>query len=270
MLHQRHMLVRRGMEHDIRAEAAEHLLQLFSVAHRGDLYIQIERDRTVEQLLLDVVGVVFIDIKDDDLLGVVMRHLPAQLGADGAAAARDEADLILDEGGHIGIVEHDRRPAQQIFKGDARRLLQERLVEHHFMDIGQCPDLAARLKAVGKDLLAAFDGAGGNGKQDGLDLVQPHQLADTVHRAADRNALDAAGDLVRVIVNDADGAVLAALRPQHFPDEHLAGLPAADDHGVFLRHMLVMRGKIVEIQIQQPRPDDGAGRDKKFHGAVKR
>ena len=42
-----------------------------------------------EKLLLDVIGIVFIDVEDDELLRLILGDLPAEFTADGTAAARD-------------------------------------------------------------------------------------------------------------------------------------------------------------------------------------
>ena len=71
-----------------------------------------------EKLLLDVIGVVFIDVEDDEMLRVMGRDLPAELRADGAAAARDEDDLAGELVEDFIHVDFDGLPSEQVFDFD--------------------------------------------------------------------------------------------------------------------------------------------------------
>ena len=99
VLHQRHMFMRRCMEHHVRLIAREQAVHLFGIAHRGDAYIQLERTAVAAlQLLLDGIGAVFINIQNDEPLWPAGRDLAAQLRTDGTAAARHHHDLTGDKG----------------------------------------------------------------------------------------------------------------------------------------------------------------------------
>ena len=50
-----------------------------------------------EQLILHVIGVVFVNIEDNELFGVEQGDLPAQLRANGTAAAGNQARFSLPD-----------------------------------------------------------------------------------------------------------------------------------------------------------------------------
>ena len=77
-LHERDMLVRGGVEHDLGTVALHQAHESRAVADRADLDREV-KVRTVSefQLLLNVVGVILIDVEDDELLGGIFRDLAA-------------------------------------------------------------------------------------------------------------------------------------------------------------------------------------------------
>ena len=80
------MLVGRRMVHDVGAVFFKHRLDPVGVPDGADEHHQVQVRILLLQLQLDVVGVVFVDIKDDQLLRVMACHLAAQLASDGAAS----------------------------------------------------------------------------------------------------------------------------------------------------------------------------------------
>ena len=88
-LHQRNVLVCRCMEHHRGVIGIKNLVQTLFIPDRADQH----RDRDIAAVLLlqfhqQLVGAVFVDIKDEQLAGLKAHDLTAQLTADGAAAAR--------------------------------------------------------------------------------------------------------------------------------------------------------------------------------------
>ena len=65
------------MIHDIRSICLENAVNTLFVTHRCDQYHQIQLRILADQLLLDVISIIFIDIQDDQLL----RMMGCQLSA---------------------------------------------------------------------------------------------------------------------------------------------------------------------------------------------
>ena len=88
------MLVSGGVEHDLGTVVVEYAIHAGHVPYRGDLHAEIQRVPVfTDQLLLDAVGVVLVDIQYDESGGAEGGDLTAQLGANGAAAARNQNHL---------------------------------------------------------------------------------------------------------------------------------------------------------------------------------
>ena len=83
------MLMGCRMVDDVRTISAEDIFDAFRIAYRSDQHYQIQCRILTDQLLLDRIGVVLIDIDDDQLLRLMTRDLPAQLASDGSATTGD-------------------------------------------------------------------------------------------------------------------------------------------------------------------------------------
>ena len=88
--------MRRRVEHNGRPVGVNHVLDARTVPHGADDNFEVQGVAVAHfHLILQVVGVVLINIEHDDAFRVEARDLPAELAADGTAAARDENGLIL-------------------------------------------------------------------------------------------------------------------------------------------------------------------------------
>lgn len=83
------------MVDDVRTISAEDILDSLRITYRSDQHYQIQCRILTDQLLLDRIGIVLIDIDDNQLLWLMPGDLPAQLTSDGPATAGDQYDLIL-------------------------------------------------------------------------------------------------------------------------------------------------------------------------------
>ena len=96
VLHEGDVLMRCSMENDFGLVRGDDGVDATGVSNGADERDEIERGVVPTQLLLDVVGVVLVDIEDDELFGLVSRNLTAELGTDGSATTSDENSLAPD------------------------------------------------------------------------------------------------------------------------------------------------------------------------------
>ena len=61
-----------------------------SISHRTDQHYQIQFRIIPLQFLLNVIGIIFINIKDDQLLGLMSCDLTAKLASNGTASTGDQ------------------------------------------------------------------------------------------------------------------------------------------------------------------------------------
>ena len=88
VLHQRHMLMRRSVEHKLRPVGVHDVENALAVAHGADEHDEIERRIAALQFLLDVVGVILVYVEDDQ---TARRRGPGDLAAQFAADAAEAA-----------------------------------------------------------------------------------------------------------------------------------------------------------------------------------
>ena len=216
LLHQRHMLERRRMEHDVRALRVEGCAQMFQVLHVAHQPHQRQMWVQLAQLLLDLVQRELAQLVQHHLGRPVQRNLAAQLRPDGAARACHQHRLAGDQCGHAGFVELDRIAPQQILRLDrahpldARRALAqlaERWHRQHRQPGRRCQlDRAPSLRRSGaRHRRDDVRGTGGH--------FIPHRV---VQRAQHGRAEDAGPALGGVVVQQAqhDPALLVQASQQ--------------------------------------------------------
>ena len=146
-LHQRHMLMGGRMIDDIRVIGGKHLLQFSFIPHGSDQRHQIQLGIVHAQLLLDLIGVILVNIKYNQLLWIVPGHLAAQLRPDGAAAAGNQHHLILNIVQNLVGVDLNGLPPQQILHRHVLQIADRDFTGHQLIDSGQNFQLAAGLFA---------------------------------------------------------------------------------------------------------------------------
>ena len=114
VLHQRDMLVRRGMIYDVRPVIMKDLVHFAAVANRTDQNDEIQLGIFILQFKLDVIGVILIYIENDQLLRAVSGYLTAKLRADASAAACDHNGLSVDKAENLFEIWADRVSPKQV------------------------------------------------------------------------------------------------------------------------------------------------------------
>ena len=77
VLHEGHVFVCRCMIHDIRPVSLENAVDTLFIPYGCDQHHEIQIRIFADQLLLDIIGIIFINIEDDQLL----RMMGCQLSA---------------------------------------------------------------------------------------------------------------------------------------------------------------------------------------------
>ena len=82
------MLMGGGMIDQIGSVLGKEVFQSIPVSYGANEHGETQVGVIPAQFLLDVIGVVFVDVEDDELLRVLARDLTAELAADGAPVTR--------------------------------------------------------------------------------------------------------------------------------------------------------------------------------------
>ena len=231
VLHKGHVLMGRGVIDDLGPVGIEDLENSPAVPHGADQRHQVQGRIFPLQLQLDLVGAVFIDIKDDQLLRIVGGDLPAELRSDAAAAARHQDALAVDKVENLLHIRADGLPAQQVLDGNLLHGSSGDLAQDKLIHAGQLLQLAARLVADGQDIPLLLHRGAGDGQENLVDVVFLNRGEDLVPAAHDGHALHGPMPLVGVVVDDADYlVVLHLVRVVQILQDHLPRAAGPDEH----------------------------------------
>lgn len=239
VLHQRNMLVGSGMVHNLRPVGFEDFEHPAAVADGADEGDQVKLRILLFQLQLDAVGVVFVNIKDDQLLRFMGRDLPAQFGTDGSAAAGDQDGLSGNKHKDFGHICLNRLTSQKILNRHILHGADGDFPGYELIHSGKLTEFAAGLVADGQDIPLLLNAGAGDRQEDLVDIVLRGCRQDLVPAADDWDTVQVAVPFVLVVVDDADDLILDLVCPGHIPQDHLAGATRADQHDPFPFHGFV-------------------------------
>ena len=178
------------------------------------------------KLKIDLVEVVLGVIDQGEVRGPVVGDLPGQLCADGAAGAGDADPPAIDQGAHGGAVRRGLRPAEQVLQADRPHVDVARVAGTQIGELRQAG------KRQGDRLAVREQGAEAVRVRTGFRehcALRPrsagaepaHDLRQLGRRPQNPNAVDVTPGLARVVVHDADDAVVRGRAPRRRADEEL-------------------------------------------------
>ena len=260
VLHQGDMLVGRGVEDQLRSVGIQHIVHAGGVPDGADEGHQIQVGITPLELHLDVVGVVLVDVEDDELLGVGLGDLAAQLAADAAAAAGDHDHLAGDEIQDLVQIDLDGVPAQQVLDIDLAQAADGDITVDQLVDAGHHLDLTAGGGANVEEFLPGLGRAGGDGVDDAVDGILLHGGGDLLPAAHDGHAAQPLAPLHGVVVDETADPALDVGAVGELGDQSLTGLTGTDDEHIFLViGMTQTRQMLAYIAQHPPAEADGQG-----------
>ena len=230
VLHEGDMLVGCGVIDDLRMVLLEHLEHTPAVADGADQHHEVQIRILFAQLQLDGVGIVLIDIKNDELLRIVPRDLAAELRTDGPASACHKDNLAVNELIDLMKVGGDGFASQKVLDGDIPKLRNSDLVVDQLIHSGKHLDLAAGLVADPENLFPILARHAGHGKEDLRHLIFFDIFKDRLASTHDGDPFNGAVPLVGIVVNDTDGDVVQLVRGLEVAKEHSSGFAGSDDH----------------------------------------
>ena len=229
-LHQGDVLMGGGVEHHVGLVCIKQQLQPPGIPDGADLHAEGQLSAIlVQQLLLDVVGVVLVNIEDDKPLGTVLDDLAAQLAADGAAATGDQHGATGQQTLHGGNIQFDGIPAQQILDLYLSQLGTDGLLVDQLQSAGQRGNSDAPVRQLPQDLLAVEVIHRGDGEDGLVNIHGPHPRQSLVNKSTDRHPPDALIDLGRVIVEKALDGIAAVWVVLDLVQQLHTCRPRADD-----------------------------------------
>ena len=249
LLHQRDVLVRGGVEDDLRMEAFEDAGQPLAVAHVGDYGGEWKAEVLGAQLLLDLEEAVLSPSEQDEARRGEGDELTDDFRPDGAARAGDEDGSAPDVPGDLVEFEPDGLAVQQV-------------LDLHVADAGDAHPAGEHLPDARDDAggdvelrRPVDDGAddvplrGGDGDQNFVDPEFPDGIGKPLHGAEDGRADEGESLLSGVVVEEGDGSHPGLGMAEHLAGDHGSGVPRADDQdALFLPRALSADGADVVLE----------------------
>jgi len=230
VFHEGDVLVGRGVVDNLGMVLLKDLEDTAAVADGADQGHKVQVRILFPQFQLDGVGVVFIDIEDDELLRMMTGHLAAEFRADASPTACDEDNLAVDEVINFMKVRGDGLTSQKVLDGDILEFRNGDLAGNKLIVPGEHLHLAAGLVADAEDLLSVFPRHAWDGEEDLRDMILLDILEDRLSPTHDGDTLDGTVPFVLVIVDNTDGFVIQLVRGLQVTQEHPSGFPGTDDH----------------------------------------
>ena len=221
----------RGMADQLGMIGGKHRINPRLIPYRANERHQIQFRMGELQLLLNGIGVVFVNIEDHQLLGMMLGNLSAQLTANGATAAGHQHNLASDVGVNFRQIRLNFIPAQQILHLNVSNLLDPNLTAGQLINAGQNLQFTVGFLTNPYDLAGIAPGGRGNGVNNVRHMVVRRRVQNAAAISHHRDAAQQGILLGRVIVDDADHIVLAALTALELPQYHCACRTRADEHG---------------------------------------
>ena len=225
VFHKRHMFVRCRVEHDIRMISLHNTLHTPGIAHGSDQRHQIKPRVFPPQLLLDGIGIIFINVENDQHRRFGLGDLAAELAADGSAPARYQDGLAFQCGEDLVVVDLYLGAAQQVRDLHVAQLADADFSVDQLVGCRYGLHLTAGVFTYIEDGLPVFTGRGRNCVDDTGDPVLFYFLLDVVAVAHDRHAFQHTAFFVQVVVDHAADFSVQVAAAHQLTDERQAACP---------------------------------------------
>ena len=252
------MLVGRRVNHNLGPVPVKYPAQSLPIGNGADFNLQIQ-GRTIgnPQLLLHIVGAVFVNIQNHNLAGSHFCQLAAHLRADGSAAAGNQDHLVPIENAGLFIGDNHRLAEQQLLNIKFPQIALAAGGLHHrvvvYLDLVACLNIS--LVQFPLFVIAEI----GYGKDNLLDLMPAKLLHGGFVFHQHGNSVDFSSRLFRTLVHKAPGRIgRVSISQQLFRqvDAHPAG--ANDGHLDFLPGVAASVNHFLSAKNPQQQPQNPA------------
>ena len=254
ILHKRNVLMGSSVEHKVRAVLTQYIVQAVGIPDGTNENLQIQLRMGPLQFHLDLIGVIFVNIEDDQLSGVCPGDLTAKLTADGAAAAGDHDGLAGNVAHDLIQIYLDGITAQKILGIHLAQLADADFAVDHLEDAGKHLHFAACGGADIQNFLADCRRSTGDGIDDLADLEFLHHSGNIIPVAYNGHTAQPLIQLAGIVVNDAGQVILHIIAGVEFIGQCTACITATDQHDIF--HACGM-GHVTDLPLQRTKQPVG-------------
>ena len=201
-----------------------------AVSHGTDQHDQVKVRILLPQFHLDVICVVLINVKNNQLPGIMCRNLPAQFAADGSASTGYQYFLSVDKFEYFLHICLDRLATEQIFDRNLLHLTDCNFTSHELIHAGKIFQFTVCFLTYIKDVSALFCCSTGNCQIDFFDLILLHTCKYIVSAADNRNTFNKAPPLISIIIDDAAYFIFNLLCPINVANKFLPRIACSNHH----------------------------------------
>ena len=228
------MFVRGGVVNLAWMEFFKDFFQAVVIADGADDGFEIQVWIISKKFLLDVVGVILVNVEDDEKFWFGLGNLATKFGADRPTTTGDEnnfaSEIIFD----FFVIDNDLVAAKEVFIGKWADFVKDAtfFVVHGGVDRWENLDfLTLGLVTFGDDAVDLIPGSRRDSDDNVFYLVFDGEEFDVFEGALDSEAADVGADLGAVIVNYADDFSIGRWVVVDFVDNHASGVTCANEHG---------------------------------------
>ena len=218
------MLVGGGMIDDVRLVLFKHLINATAVTDRTDQHNQIDLGMFSPQFLFNFIGIVFIDIKNNQFLRMMQCNLPAEFRTNASAPAGHQNRLSVDEPINLCQITADGIPAQQLLNGYILHCRDGDVPVHQLEHARKVFQFTFGFLTDLQDFTAFRFRCAGNRHINFADIVFFDHCRYFVPASDNRNTVDVPVPFVRIIVNNAADFSVDLLCLMEIPQNHLTGI----------------------------------------------
>lgn len=229
VFHQGHMLVGGRMEDDRRLVLLHHGFETHDIPDRTDQDLEVETWAILaEQFLLQLVGIVLIDVEDDQAARFERQDLAAELRTDRAAAAGDHDHLVFQVTGNVHGIKDDFFAPEQILDLDFLDIGDAHFAVNDLRQHGQHAQGAAGFGADVDQFAHGLARSAGNRQNDLVNSVFPDGSLYGLASADDRHMVERQAVFAFIVIDQDDRPAVGA-RLDHLTDDLVAGITGPDD-----------------------------------------
>ena len=238
VFHQRYMLMRSCMIDNIRSVFCKNTVDFSTVSHRTNQNNQIQIRVFMLQFLLDIVCIIFIDIKNDQSLYSICCNLTAQLTSDASASSSDKDNFIIHISFYGLCLDIDRFSAKQVFNLHIAKLLNADIPIHKLIYPRKNLQICIGILTNSKDRLDLFLFGTWHCQNNLINLIFFYIFQNFISATHYFYTVDISSGFSRIVIDDTANLCIELFTHFKFLHHNIARLSRTDDHRA--PHVLTM------------------------------
>ena len=166
VLHKRHMLMGRRMEHNLRLVCTKYIVHSVGIANRGNKRHQVKLRVCHLKFLLNIIGVVLIYLHNHQLRWLEVRNLSAQLGTNTTTATSNHNNLVSHVLSDSVIFHLNLVTTKKVLNRDITKLTNRDLIINNLIHSRQGLNATGCIRAQINNCLKLFTWKGWDGNEN--------------------------------------------------------------------------------------------------------